>query len=601
MSRIGQSRSEVSICAFLAIVLAIHGIAGQACAGAPRYAGVWQDGSQQVAEEIQDWGQSDGRPSLGGRLLFDAQNPVRTVWDMSLDWGGVPESFVEFQGGDRLPGRVVQFIDADPARGVPSHLVVEPAIDLGLPQAFSRHRVRVLAEWVRRLVAQTHAGDRIPSKSVRYASGEVESFRSLRWRSDGIQLLTESGVKRVPLADVSAADIGPWRSWEAWHRQLAVLNPGLSSQMLRMELNDGTRLTVSLECLKPRSLGGDNPERWFQLVQPAWALDLLAVPHRRVLMRSLFSPNETPLSVVEPHDSRHHGIISQAFSVAEIDASVRGESLRAAGREFAWGFGVQAQHELEFDLAGSAQRLRVRMGLDPWVGQGGCARGRVLLGDRTLFESQPLVGSESLIDSGTLKLHREQRRLTLVADALADERPAGADPLDIRDLFNWLEPLVEHDARELQREIEPYYLSSRPDWSGWTADPVAAGNWRPANQFDDSDILTPRFHGVLSLSGPLTLTRTLTVNRQRTTGVMRFGSPRDQAGPAEIEVSVDGHRVHRGELPGSGGSTQPLEIKLPLGSFGSKPIEIALRLNPLGKPAVVDWRGLSLIEDTAEK
>jgi hypothetical protein len=44
-----------------------------------------------------------------------------------------------------------------------------------------------------------------------------------------------------------------------------------------------------------------------------------------------------------------------------------------------------------------------------------------------------------------------------------------------------------------------------------------------------------------------------------------------------------------------------VEIKLPLVSLGSKPIEIALRLNPLGKPAVVDWRGLSLIEDTAEK
>ena len=62
---------------------------------------------------------------------------------------------------------------------------------------------------------------------------------------------------------------------------------------MRLDLADGTRLTTSLERLKPRSQGGDNPEKWFHLLQPAWSLDLLAVAHRKVRRWTFFAPHES--------------------------------------------------------------------------------------------------------------------------------------------------------------------------------------------------------------------------------------------------------------------------------------------------------------------
>jgi hypothetical protein len=571
--------------------------AGELAAADGRYAGVWVDGSQASADEVLDWGRSDGRPSLAGKPLFDDKNPLRSLEDTTLPRPIPLDRYVEFRGGDRLPGRVVRFVDADAATSMPPHLVFEPTGELGLPQVFSRSEVRLLPDWVRRIVNRSESGVHVPSRALRVAGGGNVPFQELRWRSDGVQLLTDSGVKSFALSDITILDFGPWNSWDAWRRQLAVLSPSLDSRLMRLELADGTRFTVSRERLRPRTLGGEDPNRWYQLLQPAWSLDLLAVPHRQIRTRIFFAPEEVPLSAVEPTVSRHRAVFSQAWEIVHFDENVRGDRLRDGDRDFAWGFGVHAYHELEFELPASARSFRTKLALDPWSGRGGCARGQVQLGERVLFESPLLVGAAPAVNCGPLAV-RGGATLRLIAEAEPRERPTGADPFDIRDIFNWLEPVVELLPADLRREIEPHHFGAQPLLTSWTADPAEAPNWRLVNRFDDSEAGNPIFRQLLSIDAPITFSRRLTVDSKRPTLLLQFGRPGNASAQSKFEISVNGRRVLRDSLPGQTASPEPLQVLVPLKTAAGRPIDFTLRLDPAGRPALIDWRGLNFAQET---
>jgi hypothetical protein len=67
-----------------------------------------------------------------------------------------------------------------------------------------------------------------------------------------------------------------------------------------------------------------------------------------------------------------------------------------------------------------------------------------------------LIGSDEVIDTGTIELPRSstgRRVLLLVADSEHEGRPPGADPFDIRDSMDWLEPHLELDLRRLKADV----------------------------------------------------------------------------------------------------------------------------------------------------
>ena len=60
------------------------------------------------------------------------------------------------------------------------------------------------------------------------------------------------------------------------------------------------------------------------------------------------------------------------------------------------------------------------------------------------------------IDTGEVALpgHDGDRFVLLVVIAAPAERPAGADPLDIRDYANWLDPFVSFHRDRLQEKLQ---------------------------------------------------------------------------------------------------------------------------------------------------
>lgn len=569
------------------LLLGMLASATQLAAAEPRYIVVWADGARSVSSEIDNWGAANWKPSLGKRLVFDGKNPARLILDTALPRRRLSAPYIELQSGDRLAGRVKEYRDADEAFGLPAHFLVEPAMPLGLPGVFTRPQVRVRADAVRRIVGRPHFQKNNAPNWLQTVDGASETFRSWRWRSNGVDVLTRSGVKHFQLHELAAIEVDLGNTWGAWLRQLAMLSPALDSPLIRMELSEGSQLTTSLERLLPLTLGGEEPDYWFHLCQPAWSLELLAVPYREVRLRAILQPAETPLSALDPATSRGQGIVSPFQVQPHTNENLAGEGLYCGGSEFGWGMAVHAPYELAFELPETARRFRTKLGLDSSVGNGGCARGFIRLDGKLLFASPLLIGSEKAVDSSPLPVGAG--RLSLVADAAVKERPVNADPFDIRDDLNWLEPVIEHESGELRREVERQFPLVHPALAGWTPDPADAGNWRLVNRLDEADAGGAGFRQVMALEGALTLSRRLAASPN--TVYLTLGrSIASEA--ATMEIWAGSKRVQRETVPRHKASIEPLRIAIPLTNVKATSVLLTVRLAPSQKSALIDWRGL---------
>lgn len=572
------------------LLLGVLAFATQLSASEPRYTLFWADGSRSVTPEIENWGAANWKPSLGRRLIFDSKNPARLILDNNLPRRRLRAPYIELQSGDRLAGRVTEYRDADEALGLPAHFLIEPALTLGLPEVFTRAQVRIRADAVRRVIAQPHSLKSNASNWLRTVDGASESFRSWRWRSDGVDVLSRSGIKHVQFHELAAIAVDCGNTWEAWLRQLAILSPAIDSPLIRMELENGSQLTTSLERLLPLTLGGEGADYWFHVCQPAWSLDLLAVPYRQVRLRAILRPIETPLSALDPVASRGQGIVSSFPSQPHTNENLAGEGLHGGGREYGWGIAVHAPYELAFDLPPTARSFRTHLGLDSSVGDGGCARGVIQLNGKLLFASPLLIGSDRAVDSSSLQVGAG--RLSLVADAAVKERPINADPFDIRDDLNWLEPVVEHRAGELRRDVERQFPLVHPALAGWTPDSDNAGNWWLVNRLDQADASGAGFRQVIALEGPVTLSRSLASASLTNTIYLTLGRS-IASEETTMDLWVGSKQVLRETVPRHKASLEPLRIAIPLTDVKAKSVLLTVRLTPSRKSALIDWRGLS--------
>ena len=293
---------------------------------------------------------------------------------------------------------------------------------------------------------------------------------------------------------------------------------------------------------------------WRHIIQPAWTLDALWVPFGGICMRWSFPPDRLPLSRVHPTAS-----VNPALQPWRLNRNSRGQMLRSGGQQYGWGFGVHAYSELAFALPKCVTSFRSRLGLDRIVDTGGCARARVFLGstaEKPLYASGLLIGSNKTVDTGPIAIETPAngpKRLVLQADMAHRDRPSGADPLNIRDKLDWLEPVIGFDPAGLQEAVDRKIVDQQGAWKGWTVKFDKRGGYSWAGRFQ-KDRPTERgsFRTMLQAGKhPLVLSRSiavgpddnwLTVDADRSTAI---GTSR----PAAVSLRIDNKTIKPENLP----------------------------------------------------
>lgn len=596
-------RSSRPASQLLLLCFALLSVAGNTVrADELRFSAQFVSGTRLTGAEIHDWHDPKAQPRLDARPLFDPSDPVRWIQDNTLALADVPPMYVEFHGGDCLPGRLTGVFTGleSPYQQLPVHLLIQPDLPIDWPDAPRTQGIRVAAHWVRRLVWLRRENQLYRPGTLFYRDGRQVEFRSVRWSGDALRLLLEQGTREVPYAQVAEVHLPRVDVWDLYYEQLAQLTPDCTSWLMSLETSDGLRATTSLERLLPATRGGGDPNHWFHLVQPAWSLDPLWVQHRTIRMRRFFRPHEVPLSAVEPRRTVQKSALSGAWNW-QANRNVKGTALRSAEQMFAWGLGVQSHNELEFELPAAARTFRSFVCLDRAAGRGGCVRAAVYLGAPSsppLFHSKHLIGSTEVLDTGALALATTStgpRTLTLVVDAAHTDRPPGADPLEIRDLLDWSQPLLELDPAEVKLEAARRAPRCVSAWHDWTVD--TPGGVRLVNFFDLSRPRTPTYRMLASaLQSYFTLSRRLSVSGKQKFLMLAVSRYPEHTGPASLQVWIDKQPVAAFEIPVRHPGIEPDPLLVPIDRYRGRNVQVQIAVLGDSPKSLCTWRGLSLLE-----
>jgi hypothetical protein len=594
------------------LVAAILATGGAAHAAPPRYEAALADGTRIFDEEVQGWQSPAAQPMLAGRPLLDAANPFRWLRDNSLEAAAPPDAFVEYVGGDRMPGRVLEYRSGDERtfERLPAHFRIKPPTALSWPGKPGED-VRVSARWLRRVVFEGRGSDRYEPGTVFFRDGSRLPFRSLRFSQGGARLLLDEGTRDVAFDRIAELHLPRADAWDCYFEQLALLSPEATSPILRVEAAYGLTATASLERFVAYNHGSDHPNYWYHVVQPAWSLDPLWIKHRDIHFRTLSRPERVPLSQLEV-SSPTANLADGSHWRWRLNQNTLGEVLTSGGQRCGWGLGVHAPSKLSVPLPAAAVRFYARLGLDVAAGSGGCVKASVSIGDAadqsgegatTLYQSDFIVGSANVVSPPPVELAAVSpagKELWLSVDAAHAGRPSGADPLNIRDIFDWLEPELELDPAMLKQEVLRRAARHVPAWQGWTlnaagdaAEPAGAvaivNRWFPTNQpqgrfFVDAVPRVP----------VLTLARELDIPTDAEFLVLAVSQFPENTTPAKVQVQFDGQVAGLFEVPRRGGYQDPDPVLVSVKEQRGKRVKVEVMPLPAGPSALVQWRAIAV-------
>ena len=598
-----ESPSPSGVCRPLIVGIAVALSAAFPAIGAEaRYVARFADGSRLEGNNLANWHDDNAQPQLEGRTLFDPGNPLRWLRDRKLTPGAEPTAFVELITGDCLPGSVVGFAatgeEYDP---LPSHFIVQPSITLRPQAEAALSTVRVIASHVRRIVWQRKSNVRLQPSSLLLLDGRQLTYRAIRFDSEFVSVLLAEGNKRIPYSDLAEAHLPPSNYWKRYLEELAILSPQGTTRLVQVETTEGLVATGSKDrsAIYSRSGNAQETQHWVHGMQPAWSLDILWVPNDRIWLRRSFSPFEVPLSRVPPASAVHRSSLGKLAEPWQRDRNLAGEPLRSGTREWGFGFACTTTLELAFDLPPGAKSVRGSLGLDRLAGKGGCAEGVIATGaagDNKLWESPLLQGSDQVIDFGPLSLPTmaESQKLYLRADAAHRNRPAGADPLEVRDFVDWLDPVVEFEPNVWLPAIRKLIPSTIPAWSQWQVSQFASAPEKSAKiqAFNKFAASPGRFRTGLVLEQPLVVTRKLSLSPTDRWLAIHLSRPLNQGNEPRLEVHLAGELVGEFKVPVNGGGyLSPMVVPL-LGYHGSAVKEVDVQLTLFADPGVgpLEWQ-----------
>jgi len=372
---------------------------------------------------------------LDNQLIFLPDNHVRLIRNLRKKvFREGP--YIEFVNGDILPGRVEGIGMADPGRNTPDHLQIRLSAPLKNHAGQNNSLINVRAEHVARLVTRTPEKGSAKSGYIRLESGASIEVRSIRWRPNEIRALTTQGVRTIPIRDV----VELRRPVEKKIRWMLAGNPevGFDSPGHRVMFQtvNGARLTTR-EAKMVRYLDSGT------MIQPSWALDAIMLAPEDIVDVLFLRFNEIPLAVLPAETLLRKSCFGTWKWVR--NHNVLGGRLDSGDRDSPIGVGMHACTAVAFYLPPGAQSFSSWVGLDRAVGNGGCAIASVYLNDlegEPVWRSDYLQGGNPSVRVGPLSV-KKRERLVLVADFGHEGRPRGADPFDIRDFVDWIDPIVE--------------------------------------------------------------------------------------------------------------------------------------------------------------
>ena len=585
-------------------------IRGPLRSGAGRYRAALSNGRVVQGIKISGWGRTGARPTLAGVWLFDPANPVSWIRNDGPGEIALEGPYVEFAGGDRLPCKLSGYRSGQENPGAPQlpHVLLQPSVDIHKPGYRGTRQVRVLTRWLRRIVLSSRSAHPLSPGTVFYAAGGSDRFRSMRWSRTGVRLLLDSGVRLVPFTSIAELHLPARDPWDNYFEQLAVLLPGGVGRLRKVETVDGVVLTASDERFREGQIGNPVDSRqWWHVFQPAWSLDAFWLKYSTIVSRSYNLPADVPLSTFHPVRVKQKVILGGARRW-KSDRSILGSSLACSGSEFRRGFGVRAFCELEFSLSECVKFFRTGVGIDMRAGKGGCAVGRVFLRDypslkeTSLYSSELLVGSRGFSDSGIISLGersgRDEIKLVLLADPALDRTPAGADPLDIRDLVDWIEPRLSLDPSMLRREVALRSARFVPSLAGWSQVSAGRQGFILLNSWDETNPSDPAFRLQVAVSpGGLQLRR-----KVKPAAGNRYFSICSRLLPGveancQLKLLVGGVERTRFAIPQSSavgpGSTPPAGLVFDLSPFNGSETEIELQFSTDRALTPVEVSGLA--------
>jgi len=549
-------------------------------------------------QEVTGWGDTNAQPGLLGQLVFDASNPFRWLIDHSLPLPLIPDACIEFVDGDQLPGQVLEFSDGQrsPFGHWPAHLLVDPAPDIHIPANPDARLLRVTTRWVRRVIWKRLVGASYQPATVFLLDGSRVSFVSLRWSPGAIRLLTDDGLRTVFFSQIAEVHLPRQEEWQAYFEQLALLAPAAEDRLIQMETTEGLVATTSRGRFQATFRGDrKRPDHWYHMIQPAWSIDPLWVPHRTVRHRRFFQPHQVPLTLFTPLRVTRSSTFATAWTW-QVNRSVQQSPLASATVDWGWGFGVHGGHELTFPLPPLVRQLRVRMGLDRIVNNGGCVQASVLLDGQPLFRSDVLIGSQRISNTGLLHLSpaKSTRNLTLAVDPVSDATPAGADPFDIRDTFDWGEPEVELDAVELKRRVSRQHAAAIPAFRNWQ---LAETGLQISNLWDVTDPADPRFRVAFRPAAPfLSCRRNIRIGRGDSWLSVSVTGTTDKPPHTRLQVRVDGRSLGEFAIPAATKNSEPVPLMLPVDAYRGRRVPVELCWMPGENASDLLLRSVSLLE-----
>jgi hypothetical protein len=450
-----------------------------------------------------------------------------------------------------------------------------------------------LPRLVRRIVWTKGSVRPLEPGTLFYQNGRRLAFQGLRWQHDAVRVLVENGVREVPLAELTEIHLPRNDPWQSYCQELAMVNPDCAARMVRLETSRGLVVSGSLAVMTAVGGGGDF-RNWYHVVQPAWSLDPLYVPFLSIRSRWHFLPDELPLTRLRPARFVERPLLGRGW-FWQADRNVEGGPLANGQGLCGWGFGVHAPSELWFELPRGVQGFRSRVGLDGMVGNGGCARGAIYVNRRegnALARTKILIGSIESAETGAVPLAGPaagQKFLILVADAVEQDPPPGADPLDIRDMLDWIEPVLQLDMARLKADVQESLPSTVAAWAGWRLSVDSDAGLVGRVQFRPEQSSWRLLRGVTAGSHAMTLSTRRELSDDDRWLVLSIQPVTHGGKPGKWEVQADGKAIARFQTP-----TQDAAVALSvsLEKIERGKVECKLIYQPGDEKESIEWQRL---------